>query len=244
MTTLVFKRRTEPFQRPETDAEFAPVPEVVPVDTETNRRMDDMLKAMTGTLSYLEKTPKEQAQHEADEFKQQADAANEQATEATAQQKVLEGELAMLQQESAVQLEDRGRLERQISGLKEKLAVPSTDPKETAKLRGMLRDMDAEAGTLQQTVTVRDSEISLMKAEIDKAQSDFAQSLKVATDKPPQVIRQLPIKPENIEFVYHREMNGLLSRVVLQAEGYDDVEVGIVRGMDGRMKHLKIGDTQ
>ncbi len=225
MSTLVFKRRTEPLQRLEAVPDIEPPPE--PVETETTRRMDDMLKAMTGTLDYLQKTPKEQAQHEA-----------------TEQHKLIEGELEMLKAESAVQMEQRGEMESQITGLQEKLAGPRSDPKEMANLRGMLREMDTESGTLRQDVSTRDSEIALLKESGEKARGEFEESLKAATNKPPQIIKQLPVKPENIDFVYHREMNGLLSRVILQAEGYDDVEVGIVRGMDGRMKHLKIGDMQ
>ena len=246
MTTLVFKRRTEPLRRVEPEPEVAPArePAKEPDHMSAVDAFLTMQKAMNGTLDYLQKTPKEQAQHEADEFRQQTNAANEKVTEVTAQQKLLEGELAMLQQESATQMEQRGELESQISGLQEKLAVPRSDPKEMGKLRGMLRDMDVESGTLRQDVSTRDSEIALLKESSEKARGEFEESLKVASNKPPQIIKQLPVKPENIDFVYHREMNGLLSRVVLQAEGYDDVEVGIVRGMDGRMKHLKIGDTQ
>lgn len=61
------------------------------------------------------------------------------------------------------------------------------------------------------------------------------------TASAPQLIAQPPISPESISLGPLRGGDGLLRRVVLKADGYDDVAIDIVRGVDNRMVELKLG---
>lgn len=224
MTHLVFKRSVTPIKPPESEPEISPA----------EAQVVELIKGQGVILEYLQLTSQERATLEAEaELK----AASE-------HQEELEREIAELKRTTEGQGEFRGELESQILGLKHELEVPRQSPKETAGLRKLLRESDDDAVELRTAIVGHEREIALLKEAGEKARVGFDESLTAANNKAPQVITKLPVKPENIDFVYHREMNGLLSRVILKAEGYGDVEVGIVRGADGRMHHLKIGETQ
>jgi hypothetical protein len=155
--------------------------------------------------------------------------------EAVRQEKVaLEARLAEIERSHAAQVEAHqlayGQVEQSLAHVRES----------AARMRAELIEKDAEGQRLREE-SVRAGEeyrTALERAQAAAASAEAA--AKAANSGTPQVIYQPPEKPKKIDFQYHRGETGLLNRVVLKSEGYDDVVVDVVRGPDNRMMNLKV----
>ena len=117
-------------------------------------------------------------------------------------------------------------------------------------VRGFLGDRKSAAGqerqararlldTLSDALDARGT-IAQMEAEIDGQRMEIQRQRGLLTEQTTRRVEQAGPKPENVDFVFHRQVNGLLSRVILKAEGFHDVAVDVIRGADNRMRTLKV----
>lgn len=200
---------------------------------DVSARMYRLLGTMNGMLVFLNKTPEEQAEHKAEPYRQAAAAALEEAkkTQAAFEARVAQQEAALAEAKRTLEAEAEARRTIETSG-----------KTESTRLRAMLREADKDTQALTKKITTYESEIAQAHTQYQEKLSSYEKAL--AKKQPTKVVVEPPEKPEKIDFTYHRDINGRLLRVTLQADGYDDVDVSIVRGANGRMKHLKLGDTQ
>lgn len=116
------------------------------------------------------------------------------------------------------------------------------------RARLTLASANTVAEHLRVELTQKEVESSRAHAELVRITEEHRQAIvatKAAAEveaaaRPARIVIQPPVKPEKIDFEYHRAANGLLNSVVLKAAGYDDVAIDIVRGGDNRMKQLKV----
>jgi chromosome segregation ATPase len=121
---------------------------------------------------------------------------------------------------------------------------------ELSSLQANMAEVRTSAARLREELIARDAEAAELRAASARAAEEYARALEAARAATqaaearaaaPRVVYEPAARPEKIDFEYHRGANGLLARVVLKAQGYEDVAIDIERGADNRMRNLKIG---
>ena len=186
----------------------------------------EVLDIMHGKLDYLKAEPSERAKLEA---------------------------APLIEQERA----RSARLEAETKAASEAAlkAAQARYAEDTTKLRTELLESDTEIHTVRTTARESQSQVEGLRAELEQATKEAAEvasrhqdeiaavrRASLAPPVPAPALPAAPLKPEDIEFEYRRDLNGLLSGMVLKAPGYTSLVVEVVRGADNRMRHLKARD--
>lgn len=240
---------------------FKPAPPAPPQKNET-------LEAVKDTLSYLKAPHEERARREAqpiiDQVTARLAAEAKVATEETAKRLAAEATASLAQEtekemtrlagerEAARVAEEseraaRVRMEERLGSIEAQRAV---DLQQLEQTQASMAELRASGDRLRAELTARDAEAQQLREASARAAEEYTRALADATaatqraasiEAQPKLIYQPPVKPEAINFEYHKDLNGYLTRVVLKAEGYEDVAVDIIRDGANRMRDLKIG---
>jgi len=145
---------------------------------------------------------------------------------------------------------ERERHERELAAEQaaraEREAAVARAEEERERLRTLLNESDAGAEQLRAELAARASEVETIRAEAQRlaeerarAAAELEELRKRPTTTAPAAPSPAP-RPERVEVMPKFNQAGYLAGVVLQAEGYEDVLIDIVRGADNKVRTMKV----